>query len=143
MAINTASAAISFGKELEQEGAKFYEDLSQRYPQYKDTFMSMVRENRKYAAMVQDAYFSVISDAIEGCFAFDINPEEFKLQTRLSETTIYAEALSKAIEMEEKMVYFNTETAEQSKSLLGDMSRVFGLIVRKRNERIATLKSMG
>ena len=32
MVINTASAAISFGKELEQEGTRFYEDISQRYP---------------------------------------------------------------------------------------------------------------
>jgi hypothetical protein len=102
----------------------------------------MVRENQKYAVMVQEAYFSVISDAIEGCFAFDINPEDFEFKTRLSETTDNSEVLSKAIEIEEIMVKFYTETTEQSKSLLGDMSRVFGLIVRKRNARITILKSM-
>ena len=84
----------------------------------------------------------MISDAIEGCFAFNINPEEFRLKTGLTETMSYAEALSKAIEIEEKMVKFYTENAEQSKSLLGDMSRVFSLIVRKRKARIAALKSL-
>ena len=142
MVINTASAAISFGRELEQQGAKFYEDISQRFPQGKDTFLSMAKDNRKYAAHVQAAYYSVISDAIEGCFAFNINPGEFGLKTDLTEATTYVEALRKVIEMEEIMVEFYTKTAEQSKSLLGDMSRVFGLIVRKRDERLATLKAL-
>ena len=142
MVINTASAAISFARELEQDGAKFYESLSQRYPQGRDTFLSMARDNRKNVAQVQTAYYSVISDAIEGCFAFNISPEEFRLKTELTEATTYAEALGNAIEIEDKMVRFYSEAAEQSKSLLADISRTFDLIARKRNERKTTLKSL-
>ena len=142
MLINTASAAISLARELEQDGAKFYEGLSQRYPQSRDTFLAMARDNRKNVAQVQAAYYGVISDAIEGCFAFNINTEEFRLKTRLAEATTYVEDLGNALEIEDTMIKFYSEAAEQSRSLLADIPRTFDLIARKRSERTATLKSL-
>ena len=88
MSINTASAAIIFARDLEQDGAKFYEGLSQKYPQSRDSFLAMARDNRKYVAQVRTAYYSMISDAIEGCFAFNINPEEFRLKIQLTEANL-------------------------------------------------------
>jgi len=56
MEINTASAAISLAKKLEEDSAKFYEDLSQRYPKGKDAFLSFVTENRKNVIQIERAY---------------------------------------------------------------------------------------
>jgi len=56
MEINTASAAISLAKKLEEDSTKFYEDLSQRYPKGKDAFLSFVKENRKNVIQIERAY---------------------------------------------------------------------------------------
>ena len=82
MEINTASAAISLAKKLEEDSAKFYEDLSQRYPKGKDAFLSFVTENRKNVVQIERAYYGVITDALEGCFAFNMNPDEYTLKTK-------------------------------------------------------------
>ena len=141
MAINTASAAISFARELEESGARFYEGLAQEYPQNKDLFLSLATENRKNVAQVERAYYSVISDAIEGCFAFNITPEKYVLKTELPAGG-YAGAVKRAIEIEETMVTFYSEAAEQSKCLLADVPQALALIGRKRNARQTTLKSL-
>lgn len=142
MELNTASAAISFAKKLEEDSARFYEDLSQRYAQYKDVFLSLVKENRKNAAQVQRAYYEVITDAIEGCFAFKINPDKYTFKTEMAEETSYSDALEKTVEIEGKIIKFYLDAAEQSKSLLADVPRAFAMIARKRDSRISMLKSL-
>jgi hypothetical protein len=62
------------------------------------------RENRKHIAQVEGAYYEVISDAFEGCFAFDIESDDYALETTLSEDAEYPDALGKAISLEEAMV---------------------------------------
>ena len=100
MEINTASAAISFAKNLEEDCAKFYEGLSQRYSKDEDIFLSFVKENRKNVVQIERTYYGVITDAIEGCFAFNINPDEYTLKTELAEEASYSEALDKAVGIE-------------------------------------------
>mgnify|MGYP000498169058 CR=1 FL=1 len=80
MDLNTTSEIISFAKKLEEDSAKFYEDLSHRYAQDEDVFLSFVKENRKNAVQIERAYYGVISDALEGCFSFKINPDEYMLK---------------------------------------------------------------
>jgi len=139
MKLQTASATISFAKKLEDESAKFYEDLAQRYTEGKDTFLSFAKENGKNIVQIERAYYGVITDAIEGCFAFNLNPDEYTVKTELAEEASYSEALDKAVEVEEKIIKFYLDAAEQSKSLLADVPRVFALIARKRSDRIAKL----
>ncbi|RLC62120.1 MAG: hypothetical protein DRI01_07395 [Chloroflexi bacterium] len=141
MEINTASAAISFAKKLEEEGIKFYESLSQRYSKGKDVFLTFARENRKNIVQIERAYYGVITDAIEGCFAFNMNPEEYTLETELAEEASFSTALDKAVEIEEKMIKFYSDAAEQSKSLMADVPRAFTLIAKKRESRESKLKS--
>ncbi|GAI08731.1 unnamed protein product [marine sediment metagenome] len=138
----TASAAIGFAKALEEDSAKFYEDLSQRYAQDKDGFLSLAKENRKNAAQVERAYYEVISDAIEGCFAFNLNPDKYTVKTELAEETSYSDALKKAVEIEEKIIKFYLDASEMSRALIGDVSRAFDKIAKKRGERIHRLKSL-
>lgn len=142
MKLQTASAVISFAKSLEDESAKFYEDLSQRYAKDKDVFLSFAKENRKNLVQIDRAYYGVITDAIEGCFAFDIEPEAYTVETALAEATSYADALGKAIKLEEKIEKFYSDAAEQSKSLMADVPRAFVLIAGKRAKRGSELRSL-
>ena len=79
MGISTCSGAISLSRELENESAKFYEELSMRHEQDKDLFLAFAKENTKYVKQIERAYYGVITDAIEGCFAFDLNPVDYQL----------------------------------------------------------------
>ena len=142
MELNTASATISFTKKLEEDSAKFYEDLSQRYAKDKDVLLSFAKENGKNIVQVERAYYGVITDAIEGCFAFKINPDEYTFKTELAEGASYSDALEKAVEMEEKIIKFYTDAAEQSKSLMADVPRAFMIVAKKRENRGAMLKSL-
>jgi rubrerythrin len=142
MKLQTASSVISFARELEGESAKFYEDLAQRFAEGEDSFLSFAEESRKYIVQIERAYYGVITDAIEGCFAFDMESDDYTIETALAEKTGYSDALCQAIEMEEMLVKFYTDAAEQSQSLMADVPRAFMLIVRKRNDRLAKLRSL-
>jgi rubrerythrin len=142
MVINTCSGAMSFAKELENESAQFYQNLSQRFVKDKEAFLSFAKENGGYITQIERAYYGVITDALEGCFAFHINPEEYALKTELAEKAIYSEALGRAIEIEEKIIKFYSDAAEQSKSLMADVPRAFRMVVKKRNNRQSTLKAL-
>jgi rubrerythrin len=142
MVINTCSGAISFAKELENESAKFYENLSQRFSRDKDLFLSFVKENGEYITQIERAYYGVITDAFEGCFAFNIDTQKYKFKTELAEKVSYSEASTKAIEIEEEMIRFYSEAAEQSKLLMADVPRSFTLVAKKRSERVPKLKAL-
>ena len=142
MKLQTASSCISFAKGLEEQSAKFYQGLSQRYAEGEDIFLSFAMKNRKNGVQIERVYYEVITDAIEGCFAFEIDSGEYEIDTSLEDKASYADALAKAIDIEEKMKGFYEDAAEQSKSLMADVPRVFVRIATKRGERIAKLKAL-
>ncbi len=142
MRINTCSLAISFAKELENKSAEFYRDLAESAKKDKDVFLSFAEENRRFVTQIERAYYGVITDAIEGCFAFDMNPEAYALETELGENATDAEALNRALEIEAKIIKFYSDAAEQSKSLLADVPRAFMMVAKKRGNRQSTLKSL-
>ena len=139
--LHTASEVLTLAKKLENESAKFYEDLSQRYAKDVDVLLSFAKENGKNVVQIERAYYGVITDAIEGCFAFNINPDDYAFKTELAEGASYSDALDKAIELEEKVGEFYTVAAEQSKSLMADVPRAFEMVAKKRNNRKSKLKS--
>jgi hypothetical protein len=140
--LHTCSQVISLTKEFESESAKFYEELSRRYPTDADILLSFVSENGKNIVQIERAYYGVISDAIEGCFAFNIDPDDYAFKTELPEKASYSDALGKAIEMEEKIIKFYSDAAEQSKSLMADVPRAFKIVVKKRSNRRPQLESL-
>ncbi len=142
MKLHTCSEVISFARKLENESAKFYEDLSQKYANDKDVFLSFAKENGKNITQIERAYYGVITDAIEGCFAFDVETDEYTLETSLAEGTRYSDALGKAIKIEGKIIKFYLDAAEQSQSLMADVPRTFKLVVKKRDARIPSLESL-
>ena len=142
MKLHTASETISFAKKLENESAKFYGDLCKKYARDEDTFRSFGEENGKNISQTERAYYGVITDAIEGCFAFDVETDEYTFETELAEDASYADALSQAIEMEEKIIKFYSDAAEQSNSLMADVPRAFKMITKKRGNRELKLRSL-
>ncbi|MHC1589996.1 MAG: hypothetical protein ACXQTQ_03435 [Candidatus Hecatellaceae archaeon] len=142
--LNTASAVVSFVINVEEETAKFYENLAQKYLEGKDTFLSFSKENRKNKVMVERAYYGVITDALEACFSFKdgLNPEAYPIKTELAEGASYADALKAAVEMEEVIRKLYLDAAALSEGLMADVPRAFKIIARKRDERIAKLKSL-
>jgi len=143
MELNTASEAISFSRELEGESAKFYGNMAQKYVDGKEEFLSCTRENSKNITLVQRTYYGVISDALEGCYSFKgIDTDDYSIETKLPEGISYADALSMAVALEEKIVKFYVDAARVSKSLMADVPRVFERIAKKRNERILKLRSL-
>lgn len=140
MGISTCSGAISLAKELENESAKFYQELAQRFEKEKDLFSGFAKENGKFYSQVERAYYGVITDAIEGCFAFDLNPEDYQFKKTLPENITLSNGVAEAIKMEETMLKFYQVAAEQSKHLMADVPRAFTLVAKKRGERIQKLK---
>ncbi len=140
MGINTCSGAISLSRELENESAKFYQELSKRFEKDKDLFLAFAKENAKYVTQIERAYYGVITDAIEGCFAFDLNPDDYKIKAAPSKGASDSSVLKEALAMEEKILKFYGVAAEQSKHLMADVPRSFTLVAKKRTERMHKLK---
>ena len=142
MGISTCSGAISLSRELENESAKFYQELSKRFEKNKDLFLTFAKENAKYVTQIERAYYGVITDAIEGCFAFDLNPEDYQVKAAPSKDASYTDVLKEALAMEEKILKFYEIAAEQSKHLMADVPRSFNLVAKKRSERVPKLKAL-
>ena len=140
--ISFASGDISFAKKLEEDSAKLYEDLAQHNEKSREIFLSFADENRRNVVQIERVYYGVITDAIEGCFSFKINPDEYMLKNELAKNTGYSDALNKAIEMEGKTIKFYSDAAEQSKFLLADVPRAFTMIAKRRDGRRTKLKSL-
>jgi rubrerythrin len=142
MGISTCSGAISLSREMENGSAKFYEELSKRFEKDKDLFLAFAKENAKYVTQIERAYYGVITDAIEGCFAFDLNPEDYQVKMASLEGATYSNALKEALAIEEMILKFYHVAAEQSKHLMADVPRSFTLVAKKRSERVPKLKAL-
>ena len=131
MELNTASSVISLARELEETSARFYEGLAGQYPASEEMFTGYAKENRKFIKQFETAYYGVITDALEGCFAFKIKPDQYELNVDAGSGQNINEATDRAIQIEDTMWRFYTDAAEQSQSLMADVPRVFSLIAKK------------
>ncbi len=134
MILHTASEGITLMKKLENDSAKFYEDLAQRYTKEAETFLSFAKDNRKNIVQIERAYFGVISDAIEGCFAFNLDTDKYVLETKVSDGATLNDSVKHALAIEDTIMKFYSDAAEQSKPLLADVPRAFNMVARKRTE---------
>jgi len=143
MQLQTASQVINFAVELEDKSAKFYEDLAEKFKQYKEVFLSFVRENKKNKLFVQRVYNEVVSDALETGFSFeDLGVDDYLIEINLAEDVSLPDVLKKALDIEAKIERFYLNAAKKSKSFLADIPRVFEKIGKKRDERKEKLKSL-
>ncbi|MDD5288530.1 MAG: hypothetical protein PHY28_05405 [Dehalococcoidales bacterium] len=142
MIIHTASEGITLAKKLENDSAAFYESVAQKYPKDAETFLAIAKENKKNIIQTERVYFGVISDAIEGSYAFNLEADDYTLGINIKANAGYADILKQAIMIEEKIIKFYTDAAVQSKSLMADIPRAFEIIARKRGIRLEKLKSL-
>jgi hypothetical protein len=142
MAISTCSGAISFSRQLETESAGLYEGLARRFEGESEFFLSLAKENKKFITQIERAYYGVITDALEGCFAFDLQTEEYELKISLPEQISFKDAVATVLGVEEKILGYYGIAAEQSKHLMADIPRSFTLVAKKRGERIPKIKAL-
>ncbi len=142
MILHTASETINFAGQLEEASAGFYERLSSDYPEHRSAFMSFVAENKRNVQDVKRAYYEVITDALEGGFAFDIRTEDFSLTTAAAGGGLFSEVVQQAADMEETIARFYAEAARQSRALMADVPRLLARIASRRAARVAKLKAL-
>ena len=142
MRLHTTSEVISLAKKLEGESAKLYRDLSLKYPKDKDILALFAKENEGNIVQIERAYYGVISDAIEGGFAFDMESDDYSINTSLEKSAGYSETLHKMISIEEKIIKFYSDAAGQSDTLMADIPRAFRQVVKKREARLTKLKQL-
>ena len=142
MQLNTCASVISFAKQLEADSADFYDEIAERYPEAKEVSLTFSKENSNYATMVQRAYYGVITDAIEGCFAFSVETGKYAFVKEPAEGISFADALNQAINMEQKLISFYTDAAQQSEALMADVPRTFLIVAKKRKGREDKLRTL-
>jgi len=139
----TASAVISFTQKLEDRSAEFYEQMAKTFAESEELFLNFTREDRKNKKLVTRTYQETITDALEACFAFEgLRLEHYAIETTLTTSTSYSEALEMAIELEDKACEFYLEVAERSQSLLATIPRAFKRVVKKRSKRKSKLQAL-
>jgi rubrerythrin len=146
MKLNTASQVISLARKLEEDGADLYESVAGQYPKDRDVLLGFAKENKKNITRVERAYYSAITDALEGGFAFDLDPDDYEIKPDVSRNMAYADIINTAIKMEEKTARFYDKAAEQAKPLMADVPRAFSNMARLRNDRrekLADLRDIG
>ena len=85
---------------MENESAEFYSVLADRYPEKADIFQTLVNENGKYITQIERAYFGVIIDALEGCFALNLDSSLYVINTKLPNEINLKAAVEQAPEIE-------------------------------------------
>jgi rubrerythrin len=145
MELKTASELVRFAAKLEEDLARSYELLAQRYPQGGELFLSLAKEGRRNKALIERAYYEVVSDALETGFSFGgLATEEYGLEPELNlaQAQDLTAALELAMEMELKLQRFYTAAAERAKALLADLPRVLAELGKKRAERRQRLAAL-
>ncbi len=143
MTLHTASEGISFAREMEEATAAFYEESAKRFPAHAEAFSGYAAANAKFVKNVERTYYGVITDGIEGCYAFrSLEPGDYVLDVDLGGDVDLPGALAKAIKNEETLVAYYKEAAEQSKGVMHDVPHAFLLIAKKKGQRIEELKAL-
>jgi rubrerythrin len=138
--LHTASEVISLARRLENESADFYERIG-HLRRDEDVWHGFALENRRNVTQVDRAYYGVISDALEGGFAFDIDAGDFEPDISAAEAASYESAVEQTVRAEELIARFYSTAAAQSQSLLADIPRLFKTIAQKRTARIQLIRS--
>ena len=140
--LNTCSALISFYERFEDKINGFYSKLGDEFPEKKDFFNTLSRENIKHKQRVVRAYREVITDAIEACFITEMDEEKYALSNKLMDAKNIAEAIRNAIQIEETSRIFCNDAVESTEGLLHDITRAFERVARDKNKRIERLKQI-
>ena len=140
---STASTIISFAQNLEEQSLKFYEELAQKFAEYRETFLSFIKESKTNKVSIMRSYQETVTDAFETGFSFKgLNLSEYAVDPKILKNNDIADALEKAIELEDKTSRYYSVVAQKSKGLLATISTDFARISEKRRKRKPILESL-
>jgi len=142
MIIHTASEGITLARRLENDSAAFYEALAKKHAADAETLLAYARENKKFITQIDRAYYGVITDALEGGYALNLDADKYVPPKAPAGNAKYADSLKQAAAMEAMIIDFYTVAAEQSRALMADVPRTFLLVAKKREARQAKLQEL-
>ena len=132
MKLHTVPEVITFVKNLENDSARFFEEIARQYTVDAEALLSFARDNRKNISQIERAYYSSVTDAIEGGYAFDLDPKEYALELAVPQGKGYADILKQAIDNEGKIIAFYHAAARQSESLISEVQQAFRIVVKRK-----------
>jgi rubrerythrin len=135
MIIHTMSEGITLARKLENDSAAFYEALAKKYAADADVYLSIAKDNKKNIAQIDRSYYGVITDALEGGYALNLEADKYVIKTTLAANVKLADALKQAVAMEDTIIDYYTVAAEQSRALMADVPQTFLLVAKKRKSR--------
>ena len=139
MELNTASAAIRFAKNLEDDSRELYERVSERYPEWQTAIAPYIRDNKRNVGSIDRAYIGVVSDALDTQFAFEgIDTDDYKIVTDLPDSP--DDVIAVLASNEDAIIAFYRAAADSSRDLLADVPRAFDRIASKRSRRAEALR---
>ena len=141
MKLNTASAAIRFAKQLEDDSRDLYERVSDRYPEWQPALAPYIKENKRNVGSIDRAYIGVVSDALDTQFAFEgIDTDDYELATDLPGSPVEVVAVLAA--NEDTIIAFYRAAGDSSRDLLAHVPRAFDRITSKRLRRAESLRAL-
>jgi hypothetical protein len=142
MIIHTMSEGITLARKLETDSAAFYEALAKKFAADAETYLAFAKENKKNIAQIDRAYYGVITDALEGGYALNLEADKYAIKTSLAAGAKAAEVVKQAVAMEDTIIGYYTVAAEQSRALMADVPQTFLLIAKKRKTRKEKLEEL-
>jgi hypothetical protein len=142
MIIHTASEGMTLARKLENESAAIYEALAKKFAANAEAFQTFAKENKKNITQIDRAYYGVITDALEGGYALNLEADKYVIKTAIATNAKQAEALKQATAMEDLIIDFYTVAAEQSRALMADVPQAYLLVAKKREARKAKLQEL-
>ena len=142
MIIHTMSEGITLARKLENDSAAFYEALAKKFTANAETYLALAKENKKNVAQIDRAYYGVITDALEGGYALNLEADKYVIKTALASGAKTAEVVKQALAMEDAIISYYTVAAEQSRALMADVPQTFLLIAKKRKTRKEKLEEL-
>ncbi len=141
MKLNTASAAVRFAKQLEDDSRQLYERALDQHPEWQSTLAPLIRENKRNVGSIDRAYIGVVSDALDTQFAFEgIDTDDYVITTELPGSP--SEIVMGLASNEETIMAFYHAAADSSRDLLADVPRAFDRIASKRSRRAEALRAL-
>jgi len=140
--LNTASAAVSFAKQLEEESAEMYEQVGNTFPAWNEAIWTFMRENTRNASSIDRAYFNVVSDALDTGFAFGgVDADDYALLT-VPEGTHQSHVLDVLVANENRIIAYYNAVGDSSRNLMADLPRAFDRVAVKHGRRLEILKGL-
>ena len=139
----TAAAIISFCERLQDDSARFYEELARRFPEHRRAFEGYAQRCERDKTQIQRTYQETVTDALETGYSFEgLNLQEYVVDLSLAPNADLNAAIDVAVALEKRAIAFYEDVARRSQSLLATIPRAFERVAQRRSERLSELEAM-